>query len=119
MTTTQHPHADRLAAIAQHLNRTDEATAPNQTVGGPYTSKEGDYIRVVFHSNNGGGVNFRYAVNAYMHPTDIYVQVHRSGIDVSIMVPGDTPADVVARAAMSALRTANNAINAAQQGAAV
>lgn len=116
MTVPRHPHADRLVAIAQHLDRTAEATAPNQSVGGPYTSKEGDYIRVVFHSNHGGGVTFRYAVNAYMHPTDIYVQVHRSGIDVAIMVPGDTPADVIAHAAMTALRTAINAINAAHQG---
>lgn len=114
MTASQHPHADRLAAIARHLNTSTEATAPDQTAGDPYTSEEGGYIRRLFHSDQSGGVVFGYTIVAYEHTTDIFVDVQHSGIEADIMVPGDTPADEIAHAAMTALRTAINAINAAQ-----
>ena len=118
MTTPQHPHAEHLAAIAQHLNRTAEATAPNQSAGDPYAPEEGDYIRRMFHSDHGGGVTFGYYITAYEHTTDIAVDVKRYGIETRIMVPGDTPADVIAHTAMSALRTTIDTLTTAQQGAA-
>lgn len=117
MTTTQHPHADHLAAIAQHLNDTAEATAPNQRAGTPYTSEEGGYIRRMFHSDHGGGITFGYSIIAYPHIDNITVEVQQGGIEARIMVPGDTPADVIAHTVMSALHTTIDILTTAQQGA--
>ena len=118
MTTPQHPHADHLVVICQHLNNTPEATAPDQRAGDPYTSEEGGYIRRLFHSSHHGGITFGYFITAYEHTTDIAVDVQHSGIKTSIMVPGDVPAGLVARAVMSALRDTIDMITPARQGAA-
>lgn len=115
MTTPQHYHAERLAVIAQHLNRTLEATLPGQSAGNPYTSKEGDYIRGIFHSEHGGEISFLYTITAYEHTPDISVDAELNGIRAGIMVPGYLSADVIAHAAMTALRTTINAINAAKE----
>ena len=110
MTAPQHHHADHLAAIAGHLDNTPEATAPGQSAGDLYISKEGDYIRRVFHRNHDGEVTINYFITAYEHTTDIAVDVKHSGIKTSIMVPGDTPAEVIAHAVMSALRSTKDIV---------
>ena len=113
MSTPLHHHAEHLAAIAGHLDRTPEATAPDQSAGSPYISKEGDYVRRLFHSDYGGGIIFSFTITAYEHTTDIAVDAKLNGIEASIMVPGDTPADVIAHAVMSALRTTIDVITIA------
>ena len=117
MTTTQHPHADHLAAIAQHLNDTAEATAPDQRAGVTCTAESGGYVRRMFHSNHGGAITFGYYIIAYDHTSDITVEVQHNGIETRIMVPGYTPADVIAHAVMSALHTTIDILTTAQQGA--
>ena len=117
MTTPLHAHAEHLAAIAQHLNNTAEATAPDQRAGEPYTSDAGGYIRRLFHSNHIGGITFGYTIIAYDHITDISVEVQNGDIEARIMVPGDTPAGVIAHAVMSALHTTIDTLTTAQQGA--
>lgn len=117
MTTTLHPHTGHLAEIAEHLNDTAEATAPNQRAGVTYTSESGGYVRRNFHSNHGGAITFGYYIIAYDHTSDITVEVQHNGIETRIMVPGYTPADVIAHAVMSALRTTIDTLTTAQQGA--
>ena len=115
MTTTLHPHTGHLVEIAEHLNDTAEATAPNQRAGVTYTAESGSYVRRNFHSNHGGAIAFGYSIIAYDHIPDITVEVQHNGIETRIMVPGYTPADVTAHAVMSALHTTIDTLTTAQK----